>query len=490
MNPRYGFPIAVLLLLTACGDSPPPVSAEQQFIDEVAAALGGRAAIEAANTLVIEAEGLRLNVGQDMTPEAATMEFAISGYTRSVDLANGRSRTEETRTPMFEYFRGRDPFQVVSGIDGDVAYDIAADGSARRASEEVAAERISVFHHHPLVLVRAALTGDATVANLRSEGGLSLADVTIDGGKVFTLAVDPASGLPSFIRSTDHHFYLRDVVRKTAFADYGNVGALMLPAVLSRSLDEFHVFRLDVVAQNTGGELGDIAAPTTAVAATPASGSGQVNVEAEMLADGVWFLAGQSHHSVLVEFDDHLVIIEAPNEARTLGVIEKARELVPGKPVTHLVSTHHHFDHSGGIRAAVSEGLTIVTQAANEAFYRRMAGQPATIMPDAQSRAQQPISISSFDERLVHEDESMKLELYHVVGSGHSDSILMAYLPAQRLLIEADLYTPGRTTPQTFAPNMLENVERYGLEVDRIVPIHGGVIDFNVVQAAVAALGN
>ena len=181
----------------------------------------------------------------------------------------------------------------------------------------------------------------------------------------------------------------------------------MLPSVLSRSLDEFHVFRLDVVAQNTGAELGDIAAPTTAVAATPASGPGPVNVEAEMLADGIWFLAGQSHHSVLVEFDDHLVIIEAPSEARTLGVIEKARELVPGKPVTHLVSTHHHFDHSGGIRAAVSEGMTIVTQAANEAFYRRMAAQPATIMPDAQARAQQPISITSFDVRFVHEVDSM-----------------------------------------------------------------------------------
>jgi glyoxylase-like metal-dependent hydrolase (beta-lactamase superfamily II) len=53
---------------------------------------------------------------------------------------------------------------------------------------------------------------------------------------------------------------------------------------------------------------------------------------------------------VLVEFSDHLTLIEAPlNEARTLAVIAKARELVPAKPLTQLVATHHHFDHTGGV---------------------------------------------------------------------------------------------------------------------------------------------
>ena len=53
-------------------------------------------------------------------------------------------------------------------------------------------------------------------------------------------------------------------------------------------------------------------------------------VTAEELAPGVWFLAGQSHHSVVVEFADHLTLIEAPqNDTRTLAVIAKARELRP-----------------------------------------------------------------------------------------------------------------------------------------------------------------
>jgi glyoxylase-like metal-dependent hydrolase (beta-lactamase superfamily II) len=488
MKFRYAPLLIALLLTAACARPPAPV--EQQFIDDVAAALGGKAAIEAADALTIEAEGRRLNIGQDLTPESTTMEFGISGYTRSIDLANDRSRTVETRTPLFDYFRGRDPFQVISGIDGDVAYDIGADGSPRRASQEVAMERRSDLYHHPLTLVRAVLAGNATVGNVRNEGGLSVADIATDDEMTLTMAVDPETHLPAFISSNDFHPYFRDVVRWTGLSGYESVGALMLPSVFSRSLDEFHVYRLEATAQSTDAPTGDIGAPTEAVAATPASGPAPANVEVEVLADGVWYLNGQSHHSVLLEFSDHLMFIEAPNEARTLAVIDKARELVPGKPIRYLVNTHHHFDHSGGVRTAVAEGLTVITHAANEAFYRRMAAQPSTIVPDALSRSPKPIETETVNESRTYEDEAMSLTLYHVAGSQHSASILMAYLPEQRLLIEADLYTPGRTAPQTFAPNMLENIERYGLEVDRVVPIHGGVVDFETVEAAVSSLQN
>src|SRR6202008_3258757 len=100
--------------------------------------------------------------------------------------------------------------------------------------------------------------------------------------------------------------------------------------------------------------------------ATPVAGPPPATVTVEPLGKGLWFLAGQSHHSVLVEFADHLTLIEAPqNDMRALAAIAKARELVPGKPLTHVVNTHHHFDHSGGIRAAVSEDLAVITHKGN-----------------------------------------------------------------------------------------------------------------------------
>ncbi|MDH3440020.1 MAG: MBL fold metallo-hydrolase, partial [Gammaproteobacteria bacterium] len=226
------------------------------------------------------------------------------------------------------------------------------------------------------------------------------------------------------------------------------------------------------------------------VASAPISGTPPATVTAEQVADGVWRLAGQSHHSVLIEFSDHLVIVEAPNETRLLAVLAKAEELVPGKPVTKVVNTHHHFDHSGGVRAAVASGLTVITHATNEHFYRRMAVQPSTIVPDALSNSPQAISIETVADERTYQDESMTLELYHVAGNPHSASILMGYLPAQRMLIQVDLFTTGRTTPQLFAPNLLDNIERRGLAVDTVLSLHGDDYDIATLASAVAALRN
>ena len=290
MDLRTGILAIAVTLLAACTEppAPPPLSAEQQFVDDVAAALGGKAAVEAAVTLMIEAEGRRLNIrtGHDTgSGDDGILDLRV--YRRAVDLVNGRSRTEETRTPLFDYFRGRDPFQVVSGIDGDMSpttsRPTAAPGGLARKSRR-SGGRCSTTT--PLVLIRAALTNSAMVSNVRSEGDLSLADITTEAGKTFTLAVDPATALPAFIRSTDHHFYLRDVVRRTDFSDYESVGTLRLPSVISRSLDEFHVYRLEATTQSAGTDIGDIGAPTVAVAASPVSGPPPVNVEAEQLADG------------------------------------------------------------------------------------------------------------------------------------------------------------------------------------------------------------
>jgi glyoxylase-like metal-dependent hydrolase (beta-lactamase superfamily II) len=75
-------------------------------------------------------------------------------------------------------------------------------------------------------------------------------------------------------------------------------------------------------------------------------------------------LAGGTHNVLFVAFNDHVLVIEAPEQILYAGnstqALAKIKETVPVKPIKYLVLTHHHSDHAGGFREYVNEGTTIV----------------------------------------------------------------------------------------------------------------------------------
>ena len=215
-----------------------------------------------------------------------------------------------------------------------------------------------------------------------------------------------------------------------------------------------------------------------------------MRVEAPQIGDGVWALTAARYTSVLVEFNDHLMLIEAPqNDTRTLAVIAKARELRPDKPLKYVANSHHHFDHSGGIRAAVSEGLTVITHKANEAFFKDIVSRAHAMAPDALAKNPKPLTIETVDDSVVIKDAKMTVELFHIAGNPHADTLLMAYFPAARILVEADAFSPGAAA-EPYAANLLENITRHNLKVARIVPLHGPIAPFSDLVKAQPAKTN
>jgi glyoxylase-like metal-dependent hydrolase (beta-lactamase superfamily II) len=458
--------------LTACAQPSP----ERQIVEDAAAALGGSDRVLAAKTLVIEGEGTQYNLGQDMTPEATSQTFSLT-FTRAVDLAAGDARIEQTRTPNFTYFQGQAPQMQVFGVSGAVGYNVAG-GNATRVSEAVTKDRRTEVFHHPLTIVRAALDPAAMLANPRTQDNQRVVDVTTASGLALTLAIDATSNLPTRVVSMAYNTNLGDVAIETSFADYQETGGLMLPTRLTTKTDKYTTLELRVSSQNVDAPAGDLAAPPAAASAAPITTPQPATVAVEEVSKGIWLLAGQSHHSVLVEFNDHLMLIEAPqNDTRALAVLARAKELRPDKPLTHVISSHHHFDHSGGLRAAVSQGLTVVAQAASGPYFTEAMQRAHTIMPDALATSPRPLTLQTVEDEAVFTDGTMTVNVYHIIGSSHADTLLMAYFPRERLLVEADAYTPGSPVNQ-FAANLLENVKRRNLRVDRIVPLHGKIAPF------------
>jgi glyoxylase-like metal-dependent hydrolase (beta-lactamase superfamily II) len=211
-------------------------------------------------------------------------------------------------------------------------------------------------------------------------------------------------------------------------------------------------------------------------------GRGAAVVADDDLGNGAWLITG-GYGSVVVNFKDYIVVIEGPsNEARSEAIITEAKKLVPGKPIKYVINTHAHFDHAGGLRTFVAEGATIVTSQGNKGYFEELFKNPHTIAPDKLSmmNPQPKIKVEYVGEMKKMVGGDNEIDLYKVENSMHNDSMLMVYLPKQKVLVEADefnvLASPAPTTPAAnpnqYQINLLANIERLKLDVDRIIPIH------------------
>jgi glyoxylase-like metal-dependent hydrolase (beta-lactamase superfamily II) len=457
-------------------------------LNSAADAVGGKDKILAVSTLTIEGEGTNPNLGQNLTPDAPLPVWKITGFEQTIDPGMGRMRLQQELTAQFPYGLATTVRQT-RGLDRDVAWDDDEDGNAIRLTERAALERRIELLHHPITILYAAFDQTAKVTNYRERDNLELVDVTTANGDTVTLGIDKTTKLPASVTSRTDQPNLGDVAIETLFSDYEVVGGLKLPRHLVTKIDKWA--RSDIrVSKNTLNAPADLAASGPLRAQLPAPANPPISITVEQVAPGIWWLDGDgNYHSVVFEFSDHLTLFEVPlSENRAKAVIEKARSLAFGKPLTEVIVSHHHLDHSAGVRTAVAEGLTIITQRGNLAFFKDLITRPHTILPDelAMSLAAPQLTIKAVDDELVLKDDSMELDLYHVKNNSHADTLLMGWVPRDHILVQADLYDSGwRHFP--WADNLRENLELRKLSPEKDVPIHGKIESYADVLKTMAA---
>lgn len=182
-------------------------------------------------------------------------------------------------------------------------------------------------------------------------------------------------------------------------------------------------------------------------------------------------------------------------DGRAVPMLAAAKKLSPGKPIRVVINSHHHFDHSGGLRSAVAEGATLITSELARPFFETMMANPNpnpnSIKPDAMQTSGKKAVVTGVNGKRSFTDGARVVDVYCIEGSVRADGFLMVHLTKEKLLIEADAYTTGApNTPTPAVPNALhlnlvQNIQRLSLGVDQIVPLHGRVVPVSELYTAV-----
>jgi len=475
---------ALMVGIAGQGNAP-----ERELVARSADALGGRDRVMAIRTLQIVGYGelAYFDGGGNITgdPQAPQKWQKVLDYRRTIDLEHWRTRVQQRLKMDFVFASTTGQLglnRTDETLDGDIAYNIGGgflaapqSGTPRPqpAAATAARQRRVELLAHPIAIVRAALDPTSKLSNSRKQGSLQLVDVTVRQGDTLTLAMNETSNLPEWVSYVGPHANLGDVTYRTGFFGYEPEKGIQLPTGFATMIDFRNVVhsKLYVDRNMVDAPIEDLSAPAS-VRSAPTSegapGGGGANLQALKVADHVWYMNGNT----FFEFDDHLTMVEANRQDAALqAVLKVANALVPRKRVTQVIQTHHHFDHSVGLRAAVAEGLTVISRRGNEGIFREMVARPARLFPDALGRNPKPLKFIPVDDRLTLKDSTNEIDIYHIVGNYHMADGVIIHVPASRLLVEADLTTQGWDY-NWWGDSLMNNIEYRNIKVDTNLAVH------------------
>ena len=424
--------------------------------------------------------------GQAWTPNAAWPETILTSYTKTIDYTTKSAKEELIHSepnPMVK--GGGRPFagddKQVNFVSGTYAWDMP--GSAPVPQPGAAAERQLQIWLTPHGFLKAALENNAT-----AKKGATGTVISFQSGKFYVEGTINAQNLVAKTETWLPNPVLGDMPVETIFAGYKDFNGVKFPTSIVQKQGGQAVLELAVSSVTSNPSLSVSVPDSVKTAAAPPG-----KVLSQKLGEGVWFVGGGSHNSLVVEFPTYIAVVEGPlGEGRSLAVIAEAKKLVPNKPIKYLINTHAHFDHAGGVRTYVAEGATIVTQEMNVPFYQKAWAAPRVLAPDNLSKGAKEANFLPVKEKYTLTEGNQTVEIFHEDGSMHNAGILIVYFPKDKILAEADAYTPDEPDapapsgirPPVFTANLMKQIQTLKLDVATVAPLHGTVVPFSEMQKA------
>ena len=452
-----------------------PVYAQTAPLDLVrqsVQALGGPDALRSLKTVLVKAEAKHWEPGQSYSISGESRFLGDSTLTISVDYANPiRVRFDWDRAMQYPAVDHVKYSEIRYPTYGAVIDDKGA--VTPMSGIRLAANLREGRHGTPARLLLAALDAPESVSAIEDQklDNRTLPAVVVTAAPTkYIVLFDPATKLPAAVRIRDEDNIWGDANYDVIPSDWRTVGGIKVPYENSYKLNGMEVQRITLkeVTPNVSLPAATFAIPDAVKAAAKPPATENVPyqwvIRRLFLArfvdsDAVYFPAGGSFklvelgsnvqmvqgggaNNLIVNMKDGLAIFDAPtDEGQSRWVINAAKAKYPGKPIKYLVLTHHHMDHTGGMRAYAAEGATVIVPAPDKAYFEQVVKAAHTLEPDAQQKAMKPPTVQEVNDSLSLKDDTAEINLYNIPNP-HVDGFLLGHVVKDNILWVTDLISP------------------------------------------------
>jgi glyoxylase-like metal-dependent hydrolase (beta-lactamase superfamily II) len=486
---------------TACSTAPPTA---KQLADDAVVAMGGADRLQSVRTISMRGGvGSRYRHGQTVHVTDMESPGTLKNVVETADLPTGRAMLDyELQIDAF----GQHRKEIVTtkngrpvGLEDVAGRPLAIVSPSGLFSWGTQNNPQFLLRRNVVSVIRAAQSSpssDAPADRQLDGKTYKYAKATISGADSIGLYFDPETKLLAAYETVDTEAMLGDVPAQYLLADYRDVNGLKLPHKITIRKDNqpYSDVQFSSIVVNDPGAEAVFAIPDSANAdVDKAIRAGDYSpIAITRIGEGVYFARAYSHNSMVVEFPTWLAVVEAAyTDAQSASLVRALGEQFPGKPIRYAIVTHHHYDHTGGVRGLAAVGATVLVAKGHEPALRTIVEKPHTNPPDALENARKAGkagTLEIYEGKKVLSDGKQSLELYAVSGNPHVEPKVLAYAPSARALFQSDLFFPGTGAPTgPEAVHLLDSIRGLKLRVDTNVGGHGGVGPFDELTKAVAA---
>jgi len=494
--------------------SPALAQSPNDLVSQAVAAQGGADKLRAFKTAIIKAEAKHWEPGQSFKPGGEARFIGDAAITITADGVNRSVRIDWDRDKKYPAVERIKYSEIVTPTFGAVSDE---KGTQPMSGIRLASQLREIGRQSPALLVRALENPQSVAASDDQKLGdqsLPAVSITSDGTRYIVL-FDRTTKLPAAVRTRDDDHVYGDSNYDMILSDWKDVAGVKMAHSLSFQINGNEVQRIvykevtanPTIAPETFAVSDEVKAKAKAAAASdvpyqwvlrrmflgrfvdsdqvvvPAGGS----LRLSELAPNVQQVIGGGANNLIVAMKDGIVVFDAPvSDLQSRWVIDAAKAKYPGKPIKYLVLTHHHMDHTGGTRAYVAEGATVVVPDQSKSFFEQMVKAPHTIAPDALARQSKQANLVGVTEQMSLKDDTIEINL-HNIPNPHSDGMIIGHVVKDNIVWVTDIWSPGRDASRT--PGVLavgEAVKKLGIKDATFAGGHGSTAKQEVLERIVA----